>query len=148
MVSEHMSASIESNLARARGWRLAAAFALLGGPLAWSTQLWVGYALASWPCFPRDERYLQPPREFAWTGAALIGLVVACALIALAAWCISWRNLRLARAELASDRSALVYESASRRCFGALWGVLLGGGFFVATLFTAVALLLLPRCAG
>jgi len=117
----------------------AALFGLIGGPLAWFLQLDAGYALASWPCFPKDQRVTLPLAGFAWTRPAIILLLVAAVIVGLAALLVSLRGLRPA-----ADTAG----GSGLDRFLALWGALLGGGFAIATVLTAVALLVLPRCAG
>lgn len=123
-------------------------FGVVGGPAAWFVQLCAGYALASWPCFPKDERGLVPVAGYEWTWPAMIGLLVAGGLVALAAFFVSWRVLRRTRDEMGGGNQALMEIGAGRTRFLALWGVLLGGGFALATIVTAVAFSVLSRCAG
>jgi hypothetical protein len=112
------------------------ALALFAAPLAWFAQLSIGYALATEPCFPTDQRLLVPDPRWAWTHAGLLALAGVCLLIALWAFASS----------LAALHSTDV--AANRPRFAALWGVAFGGVFFVATLLTGVGLILLPRCGG
>lgn len=111
------------------------AIVLFAGPVAWFAELNIGYVLATEPCFPTDQRLAVPAPAWAWTHAGLFGLAALCLLAALSGFLISCAALRR---ETAEDRNH----------FAALWGVAFGGGFFVATLLTAVGLILLPRCGG
>jgi hypothetical protein len=113
-----------------------ALFSIFGGPLAWFVQLCAGYALATWPCFPEDHRTLMPAGGYAWSFPAMVALLIAGVLVALAAFGVSWRAYARTRNE------------AGRTRFLALWGMLLGAGFAVATSLTAIAFLLVPRCNG
>jgi hypothetical protein len=115
-------------------------FGLLGGPIAWYLQLCGGYALASEPCFGTGHRTLAPPLGLHWTWPAVIFLVTAAVAIALLSLLVSSRAFGRSRAaaELGTDRTH----------FLALWRVLLGGGFALATAITAVAFVTVPRCAG
>lgn len=122
---------------RPRGARLAEAFGVVAGPAAWLVQLCCGVWLANQPCFPSSGRLLAPPPSLSWTWGALVTLVGACAVIALLAFLFSLRRYR------ATDA-----PSGGRARFMALWGMLFGGGFCIATLFTIVAFATLPRCAG
>jgi hypothetical protein len=117
----------------------AGVFAIVGGPLAWFFELNAGYALASGPCFPGAQRLIRPLPGFSWSTPLLIVLLVVCTLVAFAAFWTSWRDLRKTR-----DSAS----STSREHFAAVWGTALGGGFCIATLVTAVGLILLPRCMG
>ena len=117
---------------------LAVAFGLLGGPVAWFTESLLGYALASGPCFPHDQRLISPAHDFTWTRSGITFLLVVCVLVAFAAFLVSWRNLQRAQ----------ITAGGGRARFIALWGAALGAGFCLATLLTAVGIGLLPRCAG
>jgi hypothetical protein len=123
-------------------------FGVLGGPLAWFVQFTVGYALASWPCFPADQRMPQPIEGYGWSTSAMVVALVAAVLVAVAAFWVSWRTLQRTRDEGRGDHTHLMEVGTGRTRFLALWGVLLGGGFAVATLVTAVAFIIVPRCAG
>jgi hypothetical protein len=126
----------------------ASLFGLLGGPLAWYAQLCAGYALASWPCFARDERRLAPLAGYEWTRPAMIATLIAGVVIGTAALLASYRGYRRARHEIAGDARHLLEKGGGRRSFLALWGMMLAAGFAATTLLTAIDLLLLPRCAG
>ena len=106
---------------------------IFAGPLAWFAELNIGYALATQPCFRADQR----------SNAGLLALAALCMLIALWAFLSSMAALRQQSGSLHSTTAA-----GSRPQFAALWGVALGGGFFVATLLTGVGLVVLPRCGG
>lgn len=124
------------------------AFSVVAGPLAWFLQLNVGYALASWPCFPADQRMPSPGSEYAWSFPGMVGALFGAVLIALAALWVAWTILHNTRTEAPGDHRQLMEVGAGRTRFLALWGVLLGSGFAIATLVTAVAFIVLPRCAG
>jgi hypothetical protein len=124
---------------------LGSAFGLLGGPAAWYMQLCAGYVLASGPCFPHDIRRPTPLDGFAWTWPALVAILIFGVLVALAA-CLVSRGL-LSRTQQPTPGHPLEAE-VRRTHFLALWGVVYGAGFAVATLVTAVAYIVLPRCAG
>jgi hypothetical protein len=126
---------------------LRAVFAVVGGPAAWYLQLCAGYWLADGPCYPGHERLLVPAASLSWTWPLLIALLVVCAVIALVAFAVSrsiWLEMR-AVATAAPDSEG---PPAARVRFMAFWGMVFGGGFFVATLTTIAAYATLPRCAG
>ena len=117
-------------------------FALVAGPLAWFVQLNIGYVLTTGPCFAVDQRLAMPVAGLAWTRTGADVLVVVCAAAGLAAFAVSWRALRVCRQKQEGAEAAHLCR------FIATWGTALSAGFGIATLFTAVGLLLLPRCAG
>jgi hypothetical protein len=137
-----MSVQLSQRLADrvpARPLSPAAIFGVLGGPLAWYVELLLGYALASGPCFPHDQRLVSPQRDMAWTHTGVVCLLMLCTLVAFAAFFVSWRRMRrISTGDFALERTRFV----------AMWGVALGAGFLVATLLTAVGIGVLPRCAG
>jgi hypothetical protein len=123
-------------------------FALLGGPLAWYLQLCAGYALASQPCFHGGLRVTAPLRAAPWTRSAMILVMLAAVTVALLALFISWRAYRRAQSESAGGAVHLSEMGSGRTRFLALWGMVLGASFAVATAMSAVAFITLPRCAG
>ncbi|MBV8784590.1 MAG: hypothetical protein JOZ67_10415 [Gammaproteobacteria bacterium] len=120
-------------------------FALWGGPAAWFVQLNLGYAWASWPCFPHAHRLLTPVPGWEWTTAALAALILVCVLVAAAAWALAWQRYRRTAAE---PQAGGPHDIRARACFVSLWGVAFGAGFCLVTLLNAVALFMLPRCGG
>lgn len=121
-------------------------FRLFGGPLAWYLQLCAGYALASQPCFRNGHRVVLPLPAFEWTWPAMILAMIAAVAVALLSLLVSWRTLRRTWAEASGESTQLI--AVGRTKFLALWGVLLGGAFALAAAITAVAFIMLPRCAG
>jgi len=73
----------------------------------------------------------------------MIGLLIVCALIALAAFLMSWRRLQSTRE---ADQGRTPGTASAAAHFMALWGTLLGAGFCLATLLTIVAYAAVPRC--
>jgi hypothetical protein len=129
-----------------RAGRLARTFGLLGGPAAWYLQLCAGYVMASGPCFPHERRLGIPAEAFGWTWPALVVVLIAGVAVALAACWMSWRLL--SRTQRIGSGPGPLEIDAGRERFLALWGMVFGAGFAVATLITAVASIVLPRCAG
>jgi hypothetical protein len=117
---------------------------LFTGPLAWFAQLCLGTALMSWPCFPYDQRLAAPLDGFGWTRGIALILLLACAVLAAVAGYVSWSTLL----GIAARGDGKPDPGRGRARFTALWGVLLGIGFSLATLATLVAFALVPRCAG
>jgi hypothetical protein len=116
---------------------------IFAGPLAWFAELNIGYSLAAAPCFHAEQRLPLPDMGWAWTHGGLLGLAALCLLIALWAFLNAMSTLRQQSRSVHSATAA-----GSRSQFAALWGAVLGGGFFVATLLTGVGLVVLPRCGG
>jgi hypothetical protein len=128
------------------GW-LALAFGLVGGPAGWFMQVCAGYMLANGPCFPHEARRITPPQVFDWTWPALIALLILGVLVAAAAFGVALGTWR--RSLPAGTYQDLPQKDvAGRTRFLALWGMVFGASFAVATLVNAVAYIVLPRCAG
>ena len=123
-------------------------FALFGGPAAWFIQLCAGVALADQPCFVEGARAVAPLQSAAWTWPAMIVLMVIAAVVALLSCLVSWRAFQRTRHEAPGDDAHLMESGSGRTRFLALWGILLGAGFTLATAITAVAFITLPRCGG
>jgi predicted histidine transporter YuiF (NhaC family) len=121
---------------------------VLGGPLAWYLQLCSGYALASQPCFRDGLRMAAPLRTAQWTWPAMILIMIAAMVVALLALLVSWRTFQRTRTEASGDAAHLSEVGSGRTRYLALWGVLLGAAFALATAISAVAFMTLPRCAG
>ncbi len=126
----------------------ASAFGLLGGPLAWFIQLCAGYGMASWSCFPKDQRVIAPPDTAAWTWPTMVTLLIASIVIATAAFFAARHNFKRTQAEGEGGHAHLLEVGTGRTRFIALWGMILGAGFAAATVIDAVAFVVLPRCAG
>lgn len=125
-----------------------ALFMLFGGPLAWFVQLGACVALIDWPCYPMMDRYAAPMPNYDWTRLASVAITVLCAAVALVAGAVSLAKLREVREESAGGHAELIEVGRGRTRFTALWGVVLGFGFALASVLTLVAFLMVPRCAG
>jgi hypothetical protein len=148
MSADHSSLSHHPAPQRREFAARSAVFGLIGGPMAWFLQLCAGYALASGPCFADGERHAAPSAAYAWTWPAMVALMGVGVAVALAALWVSWRAFARTRDEAGGDHHHLMEVGAGRTRFLALWGMLLGAGFALATAVTAVAFAMLPRCAG
>ena len=115
-------------------------FALWGAPLAWFVELNLGYLLAAAPCFSGDQRLLAPHASLTWTHAGLLAVLGLCVGIAVLSLRVAWNGLRAT--------SARTGAGTSRERFLAQWARALGVGFCLATLASAVGIVLLPRCGG
>lgn len=123
-------------------------FALFGGPLAWFAQLLAGYALSSETCYPGYERRLTVPAHLLWTRAAIAVVMIAACIGALLALASSVRTYRRSSGEMRRSAAEVIRLGADRSCFLALWGIIFGSGFAVASVLTFLAYFVLPRCAG
>jgi hypothetical protein len=119
----------------------------VAGPLAWLAQLAIGYSLLSWPCFPFDLRLDQPLPGYEGTRTVALILLLACAALATASGVSAWRKLRSVLDEKEGGHRHLIHIGHGRTRFVALWGVILGFGFALATLPTLAGFALVPRCA-
>jgi hypothetical protein len=148
MSADHASLSHHPAPHRDQVSAFESAFGLLGGPLAWFVQLCAGYAMASWPCFPREVHHLQPAPGYAWTWSAIVAISIAAVIVSAAAFFVSQRSYRRVQGESHGDRQHLLDVGSGRTRFLAAWGMVLGSGFAVGTAMTTVAFFVLPRCAG
>ena len=148
MNADHQSLSHHPAPHRHKVHKLESAFALWGGPAAWFLQLCAGYALSSWPCFPHDLRLSSPPPSYQWTAATSDWISIVALTIAIVSLIVSARILNRTREEVSGDHGELLERGTGRTRFLGMWGLLLGAGFAVATIFDAPGLLILPRCAG
>jgi len=146
--ADHGSLSHHPAPQRERVSAFSSAFGLLGGPLAWFVHLCAGYGLASWSCFPKDQRGVAPLVGASWSGPVMVALLIAGVVIASASFLVAWRNFNKTRGEGEGEQGHVSEVGVGRTRFIALWGMLLGGGFAVATLLDVAAFLVLPRCAG
>jgi len=123
-------------------------FGLLGGPAAWFAQVCVGYALASWPCFPHEKRQLLPEPGYAWTSPTVLTISIAAVMISVAAYAVSRRIYKRVAGESHGGHQHLLDVGSGRTRFLALWGMVFGAAFAVAAAMTLIAFILLPRCGG
>lgn len=147
-MAEHASLSHHPAPQRDRVSSLQGVFGLLGGPGAWFIQLCAGYSLASWPCFPLDERRVLPLRNYDWTLEAIVAVSIGAILVAVSAAIVSRNMFRRTRDEAGGNPEHLLEVGTGRTRFIAVWGMALGSVFALAIAMTTVAFWVLPRCAG
>ncbi|HEX4240838.1 MAG TPA: hypothetical protein VHZ53_05465 [Steroidobacteraceae bacterium] len=142
------SSAVQHPAPRAARMRIVAIlFIVFGGPAAWFVQLCAGFALASQPCFREGIRAAAPKASLLWSWPAMIAVLIAGVVVALIALSVAWRTYVGVRAERGGT-AAPAEAAAERTLFLALWGVIYGAGFAVATAATVVGYVALPRCAG
>jgi hypothetical protein len=123
-------------------------FCLFGGPAAWFFELCGGFALATQPCVLNVAQGTDPKIGLQWTGTAMAILIGIAVLIALSSFVMAWQALKRAQIEAPGNEQGSMDAGAGRARFLALWGMLLGSVFALATAMTAVGFLILPRCTG
>jgi len=129
---------------RAKTGLAALLYGLVGAPAAWAVGQMVSATLAQEACFPGTEP-LAIPAIANLHRLHLVVLVISllvstsAALVALGAW-------RATRHEQAGGAYALLSIGEGRSRFMALAGMMTSVGFFVGTLFSFPALLLVPSC--
>jgi hypothetical protein len=123
-------------------WSLS--FSLAAPPLAWSVQSIVGYSISSEACYPGDTPRTLP--LFAGLWDLLLGINGVALGVGVLGILIAYRNWSATRWEMGGDSEHLIERGEGRTRFLAMCGLLLGGGFVIATVFTSVTLLLSPLC--
>jgi hypothetical protein len=119
--------------------------ALAAGPAGWILQLVIGYSVASHACRPHDAPRLNAPIG-GWDGER-IGLLVlnlACLALVLAGGAIAFKAWRWTQRE--KVRAGTLDTAQGRTRFLAVCGILVAGGFALATLFDTAWPLFLPPC--
>ena len=120
---------------------------LTGGPVAWTLQILVDYALASNACTLTEGGHGQ--RASAGFGAeapVLIAINLLCFAAAVAAGLLSWRHWRTTRTEKAGGAQAQLSIGEGRTRFVAIAGMMTGFVFALAILFGTVEPLMIPLC--
>lgn len=122
-------------------------FNVLAAPSVWALRLYVNYGLASRYCFPGQQPRPVVPRGPGWIWPTLLALDLLTLALAAMSIVLSYRNWRLSRQEMAGRTGDLLEIGEGRTRFLALWGMVIGAGFAVATGFDLIALLWIPLCA-
>jgi hypothetical protein len=117
---------------------------LTAAPVAWVTQLIVGYGVASHACFPGDMPRASP--LFLATGTIVTAFNLAAIIISIAGVVLSFRSWRATREEHAGRSHRLLDVGEGRTRFLAICGMLTSMGFLVATIFASIAILAVPLC--
>lgn len=121
--------------------------ALVATPSLWGLRLIVNFALDSHFCYPADARQFSLAGPAAWVWPTLLAVDLLALVFAAAAAAISYLYWRASRDELASGRAPLIEIGEGRTRFLALWGLMVGVGFVVATVFDLFTLWIVPPCA-
>lgn len=120
-------------------------FAVAAGPVAWNAQLVANYALATYPCFPRGVARSVPMPGWEGSWIWLIAINLAAVALTVVAFAIGLRCMRWAqRQSLDDERHAR--RIGRTRALGVA-ALLFAGTFFLATIFTLIAILGTPQCA-
>lgn len=119
---------------------------LWAAPAAWSGQLIVNYALASYACYPR---YVPQHHVIAgWGGIwwGLLAINIAAILVAAAGAAVALRSWFATRHEHPGHVGHVLETGMGRSRFLALLGILTSVGFLVAVVFDTIVLLVVPLC--
>lgn len=130
---------------RARVNLLTLGFGLAAAPLAWSVLILLGEGLTGHACYPGPSSLGSP--LFAVKPSLVVAILLAFA-VALAAAAVSYGAWQSTRREREGRSQELIEAGEGRTRFIAMCGLLTSGGFFVAMLFVASALILVPSCRG
>jgi hypothetical protein len=118
--------------------------AICAPPAAWSLHLIVNFLSASRACYPDGAPQSTPAVHWLWILLIVVDMgslaISACAAV------IAYRSWQLSADEMAEHSSAMVETGEGRTRFLAIWGLLIGVGFFIAVIFDFVGLWILPIC--
>jgi hypothetical protein len=119
---------------------------IAAGPVLWNAQLVANYALANYPCFPHAvaRTVPLPGWEHSWFWLLAINLgAIALSVVAFGVglYCMRWAR----RQSLSDERHARVIGRTY--AFGVA-GMLFSATFFIATVFTLIAIVGAPQCTG
>jgi hypothetical protein len=123
---------------------LALGFGLAAAPLAWVAQTIIGYALASYTCFPGDTPRAAP--LFAHTRSILLALNAAAIIVAVLGAAVAYASWSATKQERARRPRDIVDVGEGRTRFLAICGLLTSIGFLVATIFASPAIVVIPLC--
>lgn len=120
-------------------------FGLFGGPVFWSLQLLVNYAVTAHFCYPKYLPLSAPTYGGMWAIAVAVnGLTVLGTLGAGATAIASWRTVR---DEITGRHHGLLEDGTGRTRFMAYAGMLTSGLFLFAILMSGMSLFIVPACS-
>jgi hypothetical protein len=119
-------------------------FSLAAPPAAWSAQTIAGYAISSQACYPADMLRTKPTFTGMWDLLVVISL--SALIVGVLGAGIAYRNWSSTRYERGGAGPELIERGEGRTRFLAMCGLIVAGGFSVATAFSMVALILSPLC--
>lgn len=120
-------------------------FGLVGAPAIWSLHLIVNYALTSEVCSPGGVQ--AGTDTVADIQSTLLLNNAATLIIAALATFVAYGCWRAVQNEEHGSHHHLLEVGEGRTRFLAMVGMILGGGFFAATVFDTLAVLTVPICA-
>lgn len=118
-------------------------FGLLGAPAIWSLHLIVNLVLTSETCSP-GAQISSTAMEDLQTTVLLNN--VATLIIAALATLVAYEGWRATHDEESGAHERLLNVGEGRTRFLSMVGMILGGGFFAATLFDTLAVPMVPPC--
>lgn len=119
-------------------------YGLIAAPFAWASSQIANSTVGQEACFPGTEPLAAP--AFAGAHAIQVMILVVALLVSASAAFVALRTWRSTRNEQSGDQHALLSIGEGRSRFMAFAGLLTSAGFFVASLFSAPALILIVGC--
>jgi hypothetical protein len=131
---------------RAHAWAWATGFGLIGGPLAWSLQLFVNASIGAHGCYPADA----PLAQAIWSNTTMVMAVVdvAAMLVCIGALWSAWHSWRRTRAERPGSAHHLMEAGDGRTRFMAMAGMLTSGLMLAAVVLSIASAMAIPGCGG
>lgn len=123
-------------------------FAFAGGPAAWSLQLVMNYAFASFVCFPREAPLFTVYRGWYGVWAGMLGWNLLAMAVAFAAAAAGFRIWWVTRHEVGDLSGEILSIGEGRSRFMGVVGMMTGLLFVAAVIFNIIALAMVPICIG